>query len=95
MTQLGELLEQLSAEGDRKIVHFSEWTTMLKLIEPLLKQAGLNFVRLDGQMPQKKQQQELVHRYANSSLIGRPSAIGFWRRSNGSKTSVLGSSPNA
>jgi superfamily II DNA/RNA helicase len=34
------------------------------LIEPLLKQAGLEFVRLDGKVPQKKRQ-ELVHRFQN------------------------------
>jgi superfamily II DNA/RNA helicase len=64
LERLAELLEQLAAEGDRKIVLFSEWTTMLGLIEPLIKKAGLNFVRLDGQVPQKKRQ-ELVHRFQN------------------------------
>jgi len=37
---------------------------MLGLIEPLLKQAELDFVRLDGKVPQKKRQ-ELVHRFQN------------------------------
>lgn len=64
LERLGELLEQLAAESDRKIVLFSEWTTMLGLIEPLLKQAELDFVRLDGKVPQKKRQ-ELVHRFQN------------------------------
>jgi superfamily II DNA/RNA helicase len=59
---LTELLTQLAGEHDRKIVLFSEWTTMLGLIEPLLKNAGLDFVRLDGKVPQKKRQQ-LVHRF--------------------------------
>lgn len=36
---------------------FSEWTTMLGLIEPLLKAHGMNYVRLDGSVPQKKRQQ--------------------------------------
>jgi hypothetical protein len=49
------------AEEDRKVVLFSEWTTMLDLIEPLLgKRAG--FVRLDGSVPQKKRQ-ALVHEF--------------------------------
>jgi superfamily II DNA/RNA helicase len=43
-------------EEDRKIVLFSEWTTMLNLIEPLLGKRNLNFVRLDGLVPQKKRQ---------------------------------------
>lgn len=64
LERLGELLEQLASESDRKIVLFSEWTTMLGLIEPLLKKVGLDFVRLDGKVPQKKRQ-ELVHRFQN------------------------------
>jgi len=62
LERLGELLDQLAAEQDRKIVLFSEWTTMLSLIEPLLARAGLDFVRLDGSVPQKKRQ-ELVYRF--------------------------------
>lgn len=64
LERLGELLQQLSEEEGRKLVLFSEWTTMLTLIEPLLKQAGLDFVRLDGKVPQKKRQQ-IVHRFQN------------------------------
>ena len=36
---LGELLDGLFAEQDRKALLFSEWTTMLDLIEPLLARA--------------------------------------------------------
>ncbi|TWT30660.1 DEAD/DEAH box helicase [Blastopirellula retiformator] len=62
LATLAELLEQLAAEEDRKIVLFSEWTTMLGLIEDLLNKCGIDFVRLDGSVPQKKRQQ-LVHRF--------------------------------
>jgi len=64
LERLAELLEQLAAEGDRKLVLFSEWTTMLNLIEPIMKRVGLDFVRLDGKVPQKKRQ-EIVHRFQN------------------------------
>jgi superfamily II DNA/RNA helicase len=64
LERLAELLEQLAAEGDRKLVLFSEWTTMLGLIEPIMQRLGLDFVRLDGKVPQKKRQ-ELVHRFQN------------------------------
>ncbi len=37
LERLAELLEQLAAYAERKIVLFSEWTTMLNLIEPILK----------------------------------------------------------
>jgi SNF2 family DNA or RNA helicase len=62
LDELKNLLEQLAAEDDRKIVLFSEWTTMLNLIEPLLKKSRLNFVRLDGSVPQKKRQ-ALMHQF--------------------------------
>ena len=59
---LDGFFEQLFAEADRKAVLFSEWTTMLDLIEPLLEKHQAPFVRLDGSVPQKKRQQ-LVHRF--------------------------------
>jgi SNF2 family DNA or RNA helicase len=54
LEELDLLLENLIAEKDRKIILFSEWTTMLDLIEPLLKKHLLDYVRLDGSVPQKK-----------------------------------------
>ncbi len=62
LDRLDELFDQLFAEEDRKAVLFSEWTTMLNLIEPLAEQRGVDFVRLDGKVPQKKRQQ-LVHQF--------------------------------
>ncbi|MDZ4850173.1 MAG: DEAD/DEAH box helicase [Pirellulaceae bacterium] len=59
---LDELLEELSDEPTRKIILFSEWTNMLNLIEPLLTRHGIQFVRLEGKVPQKKRQ-ELVHKF--------------------------------
>lgn len=56
LKELDLLLEQLSAEEDRKIVLFSEWTGMLNMIEPLLEARKLNYVRLDGSVPQKMRQ---------------------------------------
>ena len=62
LERLDELFESLFAEDDRKAILFSEWTTMLDLIEPLLKKRKLGFVRLDGSVPQK-QRQALVHQF--------------------------------
>eukprot|EP00913_Durusdinium_trenchii_P013400 g12581.t1 len=62
LERLAELLSDLLNEPDRKLVLFSEWTTMLDLIEPLLGDTG--FVRLDGKVPQKKRQR-LVHDFQN------------------------------
>jgi len=53
-------------EEDRKIILFSEWTTMLNLIEPILEKRNLNYVRLDGSVPQKKRQ-GLVHQFQKDS----------------------------
>ena len=54
LEELQELLGRLSQEQDRKTILFSEWTTMIGLIEPLLAQHALGYVRLDGSVPQKK-----------------------------------------
>jgi superfamily II DNA or RNA helicase len=66
LEELGRLLDRLKAEQDRKIVLFSEWTTMLNLIEPLLEDRNINYVRLDGSVPQKKRQ-GLIHQFQNDS----------------------------
>jgi superfamily II DNA or RNA helicase len=57
-----ELCDRLFEEDDRKVIVFSEWTTMLDLIEPLLNKRKLRFVRLDGSVPQKRRA-ELVHTF--------------------------------
>jgi superfamily II DNA or RNA helicase len=62
LTALDDVLGALLAEEDRKIVLFSEWTTMLGLIEPLIRKRGADYVRLDGSVPQK-QRQPLVERF--------------------------------
>lgn len=62
MSEIENLLDQLLAEEDRKIVLFSEWTTMLNLIEPLFERRKVKYVRLDGSVPQKKRQ-GLIHQF--------------------------------
>jgi len=57
LEHLATLLPQLAAEKGRKVILFSEWTTMLSLIEKtILKPGGITYVRLDGSVPQKKRQ---------------------------------------
>jgi len=58
---LEELIDGLMAEPNRKALLFSEWTTMLDLIEPMLGKRKLDYVRLDGSVPQKKRQQLVNH----------------------------------
>jgi len=66
LERLEELFEELAAEDARKIVLFSEWTTMLDLIGQRIERFKLNPVRLDGSVPQKKRQQ-LVHQFQHDS----------------------------
>ncbi len=44
------------------MIVFSEWTTMLDLIEPLIEKRNLKYVRLDGSVLQKKRQ-GLIHQF--------------------------------
>ncbi len=54
LERLGELLDNLIQDPSRKIVLFSEWRTMLDRIEMKLDAIGCEYVRLDGQVPQKQ-----------------------------------------
>lgn len=65
MDRLEELLVELLNEPDRKIVLFSEWTTMLNLIERICKPLKVDYVRLDGKVPQR-QRQQLIHQFNNN-----------------------------
>jgi len=65
LESLTELIEQLFQEDDRKAVLFTEWTTMLNLIQPILDERGLQYVRLDGSVPQKKRQ-DLLNQFQNN-----------------------------
>jgi len=61
LMEFENLIDQLIEEEDRKIVLFSEWTTMLSLIEPLLGKRKVRYVRLDGSIPQRKRQGLIFH----------------------------------
>ncbi len=62
LERLAELLEGLIEDPTRKIVLFSEWRRMLDRVEHRLDELGCDYVRLDGQVPQKKRA-ELVARF--------------------------------
>ncbi len=64
LERLNELLTSLIEDPTRKIVLFSEWRRMLDRIESRLENLGADFVRLDGQVPQKKRA-ELIARFQN------------------------------
>ncbi|KAJ2805140.1 hypothetical protein H4R21_001371 [Coemansia helicoidea] len=47
-------------EAREKCVVFSQWTAMLDLIEPLLREQGIRFTRLDGKMQRPQREQSLA-----------------------------------
>ena len=67
LERLSELLESLCAEQGRKLILFSEWTTMLDLVEPMLERLKVGFVRLDGSVPQKVRQQ-IVNQFQTDAI---------------------------
>jgi superfamily II DNA or RNA helicase len=50
--RLLEALEESVAEGHKALV-FSQWTSLLDLVEPVLRQAAIAFTRLDGSTPDR------------------------------------------
>ncbi|HEX5054508.1 MAG TPA: DEAD/DEAH box helicase [Planctomycetota bacterium] len=66
LERLAELFDDMLAERERKIVLFSEWTTMLDEVEallaPRLRKVQACSVRLEGKVPQQKRH-ELVRRF--------------------------------
>ena len=59
---LDDLFDRVFEQSQDKVVLFSEWTTMLNLIEPLLKKRKVDYVRMDGKVPQQKRT-ALVNRF--------------------------------
>jgi superfamily II DNA/RNA helicase len=56
LKELEGILEEMAVQNGRKMVIFSEWTTMTFLIGRSLSDAGLGFVELSGKVPVKKRQ---------------------------------------
>jgi superfamily II DNA or RNA helicase len=56
LKELDGILDELVVQNGRKVVIFSEWTTMTYLIGRRLDEAGISYVELSGQVPVKKRQ---------------------------------------
>jgi len=56
LTELASVIDELVIQSRRKMVIFSEWTTMTFLIARQLSEAGISFVELSGKIPVKKRQ---------------------------------------
>lgn len=67
LQKVAELLPKLEAGGHRVLL-FSQWTTMLDIIEVFLDQRGIIFLRLDGSTPVTTRQQ-LIDKYNTDTSI--------------------------
>ncbi|KAF8513714.1 SNF2 family N-terminal domain-containing protein [Hysterangium stoloniferum] len=64
-----ELLDTIDehGDGDEKTIIFSQFTSMLDLLEPFLQQRGIKHVRYDGSMTQKQREASLEKIRTNKS----------------------------
>ena len=56
LKELEGILDEMVVQNGRKMVIFSEWTTMTYLIGRCLSEAGIGFVELSGKVPVNKRQ---------------------------------------
>ncbi len=56
LKEFESVIHDLVIENKRKVVVFSEWTTMTWLVANILSKAGIRFVELSGKIPVKKRQ---------------------------------------
>ncbi|WP_373500249.1 SNF2-related protein [Desulfococcus sp.] len=65
LTELEGIIDELVVQSRRKVVIFSEWTTMIFLIGKYLSSAGINFIELTGKVPVNKRQ-ALIDEFTNN-----------------------------
>lgn len=65
LRELTGILDELVIENKRKVVIFSEWTTMTFLIGKALSEAEIPFVELSGKVPVKKRQALIDEFFSN------------------------------
>lgn len=65
LAELEGIVDELVRQNNRKVVIFSEWTTMTFLIAKQLSNAGIYFVELTGKVPVKKRQ-ALIDEFTNN-----------------------------
>lgn len=56
LEELESLLRDVVVEGNRKVIIFSEWTSMTALVGAVVSKLGLDFVEFTGKVPVKKRQ---------------------------------------
>ncbi len=65
LKELEGIVDELVIQSGRKVVIFSEWTTMIFLIGKYLSNAGIDFIELTGKVPVPKRQ-ALIDEFTNN-----------------------------
>lgn len=64
LKELGNILKELTEDGDHKIIIFSEWERMLKLVREQAEKMGLGYALHTGKIPQPQRRDE-IRRFKN------------------------------
>ena len=64
LKELGNILQELTEDGDHKIIIFSEWERMLQLVREQAEEMGLGYALHTGKIPQPKRRDE-IRRFKN------------------------------
>ncbi|MBL3529299.1 MAG: DEAD/DEAH box helicase [gamma proteobacterium endosymbiont of Lamellibrachia anaximandri] len=59
LKELGNILQEIMADGDHKIIIFSEWERMLQLVREQAEEMGLGHAVHTGKIPQPKRRDEI------------------------------------
>jgi len=68
LTELAALLQELCVEGDHKVVLFSQWERMTVMVEKVIDELGLGYVRLHGGVP-TRHRGGLIERFENDPSV--------------------------
>jgi ERCC4-related helicase len=66
LKELGNILQEITEDGDHKIIIFSEWERMLQLVREQAEEMGLGYALHTGKIPQPKRRDE-IRRFKNNS----------------------------
>ncbi len=59
LKELSNILQEIMADGDHKIIIFSEWERMLQLVREQAEEMGLGYALHTGKIPQPKRRDEI------------------------------------
>ncbi len=59
LKELGNLLEELTEDGDHKVIIFSEWERMLELVRERAEDMGFGYAWHTGKVPQPRRRSEI------------------------------------